>query len=92
MVTRKKQLQLNVEEILDEYYNGMYDYPEDYPKMTIKECREYVLDQVYDIESNGNGYMRFKKGICDDLKFLGNDYIYNVIDTYAKDSGIIKED
>ena len=29
---RKTQLQLNVEEVLDLYLNGMYDYPEEYPE------------------------------------------------------------
>lgn len=86
---REKQLQFNVEEVLDMYYNGMMDYPEDYPEMTIDECREYVIDQIYDMKSDGNGHTRYAKGICDELKFLGNDYIYNVIDTYAEMNDII---
>ena len=90
-MTREKQLQYNVEKVLDMYYNGMCDEPEYYPEMTIEECREYVTDQIYDMKSNG-GHTKYAKGICDDLKFLGNDYIYNVIDTYATENGIIKED
>lgn len=91
-MTRDKQLQHNVEEVLDEYYNGMCDYPDEYQEMTIEECREYVTDQIYDMKSDGGGRTIYEKGICDDLKFLGNDFIYEVIDTYAIDSGIIKED
>lgn len=88
-MTRKKQLQYNVEEVLDMYYNGMMDYPEDYPEMTIEECRDYVCNQIYDMKSDGHGHTRYSKGICDDLKFLGNDYIYDVIDKYAKMNDII---
>ena len=51
---KKRQLRLNVEEILDEYVNGMYD--DDYPQMTIEECREYVKSQVYDRKAYGNGF------------------------------------
>ena len=89
---KEKQLQYNVEEVLDMYYNGTLDFPEDYPEMTIEECRKYVTSEIYDIKSDGHGHTRYANGICDDLKFLGNDFIYNVIDTYAKDLGLIKED
>ena len=90
MNARKIQLQNNVEEVLDEYLNGMYDRPEDYPEMTLEECREYVTSQIYDMKSNGGGHTFYRSGICDELKFLGNDYIYKVIDEYAIDNGIIK--
>lgn len=89
MNIKEKQLRLNVEEVLDMYYNGMLDYPEDYPEMTIDECRKYVTDQIYDMKSDGHGNTKYANGICDDLKFLGNDYIYEVIDEYAKMSGLI---
>lgn len=92
-MTKEKQLQYNVEEVLDMYLNGMYDYgEEDYPEMTIEECREYVTSEIYDMRSDGHGHTRYANGICDDLKFLGNDYIYSVIDEYAKGNGIIKEE
>ena len=89
---KEKQLQYNVEEVLDMYYNGTLDFPKDYPEMTIEECREYVTSEIYDMKSDGHGHTRYAQGICDDLKFLGNDFIYNAIDTYAKDLGLIKED
>jgi hypothetical protein len=92
IMTKEKQLQFNVEKVLDMYYNGMMNDDEWCHEMTIEECRQYVTDQIYDMKYSGNGHTKYAKGICDDLKFLGNDYIYNVIDTYAIDSGIIKED
>lgn len=87
MTLDERQLQNNVEYILDEYYNGMLDY--DDPQMTKEECREYCTDQIYDIKCDGGGYCKHSKGICDNLKFLGNEYIYKVIDKYAADSGIL---
>ena len=87
----EQQLRKNVEEVLDEYLNGMYDYPEDYPEMTIDECRKFVTEQIYNMKSNGGGHTVYRNGICDELRFLGNDYIYNVIDKYAIENGIIAE-
>ena len=92
MNIKQKQLQNNVEQVVDEYLNGMYDYPEDYPEMTIEECRKYVTEQIYDMKSNGHGRTFYGNGICDDLRFLGNDYIHKVIDEYAMESGIIKSE
>ena len=92
MTIDQKQLKNNVEEVLDEYLNGMEDYPDEYPEMTIDECREYVTSIIYDIKSNGRGITRCGNGICDNLKFLGNEYIYSVIDEYAKGCGIIKSE
>lgn len=91
MRNRKIQLQNNVEQVIDEYLNGMYDYPEDYPEMTVEDCREYVASQIYDMKSDGHGTTFYRDGICDELRFLGNDYIYKVIDEYAVANGIIKE-
>lgn len=91
MNARKMQLQNNVEQVIDEYLNGIYDYPEEYPEMTLEECREYVTSQIYDMKSNGHGHIFYKDGICDELRFLGNEYIYKVIDEYAIANGIIKD-
>lgn len=92
MKIREKQLQNNVEQVIDEYLNGMYDYPEEYPEMSIEECREYVTSQIYDMKSNGHGHTFYGNGICDELRFLGNEYIYKVIDEYAIANGIIAEE
>jgi hypothetical protein len=86
---KMRQLRLNVEEIIDEYVNGMYD--DNYPEMTIEECREYVKSQVYDRKAYGNGFTGFREGVCDDLRFLGTECINSVIDQYARESGIIRE-
>ena len=90
MTVDEKQLQNNVEYILDMYYNQMMDY--DDPPMTKEECREYCTSQIYDIKSDGCGYCKSREGICDNLRFLGNEYIYKVIDEYAADNGILIED
>lgn len=92
MTIDQRQLQYNVEQVLDEYYNGMEDYPEEYPEMTIEECRKYVTEQIYDMKSNGSGHTRYANGICDNLRFLGNEYIHKVIDEYAIGNGIIKDE
>ena len=82
----KQQLRNNVERVLDEYYNGMSDFgEEEYPQMSVDECREYVTSQIYDMLDNGSGHTVYADGICDNLRFLGNDYIYSVIDEYAKE-------
>lgn len=91
MKARKIQLQNNVEQVIDEYLNGTYDFPEEYPEMTLEECREYVTSQIYDMKSNGHGHTFYRDGICDELRFLGNEYIYKVIDEYAIANGIIKD-
>lgn len=91
MTVDERQLQNNVEEVLDMYYNGMEDYPDDYPEMKRDECREYCTSQIYDMKADGHGTTYYDKGICDNLKFLGNDYIYSVIDKYAAENGILKE-
>ena len=91
-MSKIQQLKNNVEEILDMYNNGMSDYGEDeYPQMTIEECRNYVIEELYDMKSNGSGHTVYNKGICQDLKTLGNKVIYAVIDSYARDLGLIKE-
>lgn len=91
-MSKLQQLKNNVEEVLDMYYNGVIDEGEEaYPQMTIEECRQYVIDQIYDMRSNGGGHTTYRKGICQDLKTLGNTVIYPVIDEYARGLDLIKE-
>lgn len=92
MTADKRQLQLNVEAVLDLYLNGMTDDPDEYPEMTKEQCRDYVTSQIYDMKDWGGGRTTYKDGICDNLRFLGNEYIYGVIDKYAKENGILKEE
>lgn len=87
-----EQLKVNVEECLEMYSNGMSDYGEgEYPQMTIDECRQYVTSEIYNFMSDGHGRTVYGDGICDNLKTLGNDVIYPIIDEVAKDLDIIKE-
>ena len=92
MADEKTTLLNNVTEVVEGYLNGMEDHPEDYPEMSIEEARKYCTSQIYDIYADGKGFCREKKGICDHLRFLGNDYIYSVIDKVAKENGILKSD
>lgn len=87
----EKQLKLNVEAVLDMYLNGMCDEPDIYTEMSKTECRMYVIGQIYDMKDYGNGRTKYKDGICNNLKFLGNEYINSVIDKYARDNGILKK-
>ena len=92
-MSKEKQLQNNVEEVLDMYYNGMLDCGEDeYPTMSKEDCRKYVTAEIYNIQSDGHGYTRYREGICDDLKFLGNEVIFAAIDKYADELGILKQE
>lgn len=86
------QLKLNVEEVLDEYLNGMEDYPDDYPSLTEDEAIRYATSLIYDRKVIGNGTTLEETGICDNLRFLGSDIIYPVIIKYAKELGILKKD
>lgn len=86
------QLKLNVEEVLDEYLNGMEDYPDDYPSLTEDEAIRYATSLIYDRKVIGNGMTLEEVGICDNLRFLGADIIYPAIIKYAKELGIIKKD
>lgn len=83
-MSRLNQLRENIEQVVDEYFNSMTDYPEEYPALSKEECIKYVKDQIYDMKANG-GMTRYQKGICDDLKFLGDEVIDNEILEYAVD-------
>ena len=87
---REKQLRLNAEALLGEYLNGMCDCgEEEYPPMSRDECREWVVSQVYDMTSYGDGHIKYRDGICDDLRFLGNDTIFSIIDKVAEECGVL---
>lgn len=83
-MSRQSQLVENIEYVVGEYYNGMLDDPEEYPALTKEECIEYVKDSIYDMKVSGS-HCRYKDGICDDLKFLGDEYIDKQIMELAED-------
>ena len=86
---RKRQLRNNVEYILGGYLNGMYDFPEDYPKMNDEQTIAYVYEQLFDIKDDGMGGTMMRTGICDDLKFLGTEIIIIEILKVAEEYGIL---
>lgn len=86
---RVRQLRNNIEEICDEYLNGIYDgYNE--PFSSTDALVDYVYRQVFDLKSDGGGYTRYGTGICRDLKYLGKDFIVSEIIKYGQD--ILAED
>lgn len=88
MTKREKQLENNLNMIFGMYENGMYD--EDYPQMSLEDCITYALNQVFDMKDDGYGTTCYEKNICEDLKFLGTEYIIKEISRIAADCGVLK--
>ena len=91
MTKVQEQLQNNVEDILGGYMNGMLDEPENYPKLTKEEAREYCLSQIYDMRADSRGGVAEGACIANNLKFLGNEYIFGVIDKCAEEFEILRD-
>lgn len=90
-MTKKAQLKANVEQVIWEYANGVNDCgEEEYPLLTETEAIKYAKDQIYDMKSDGCGWTVYREGVCDDLKFLGDEYIDEQILNEAYEAGIIK--
>jgi len=88
---RQRQLENNLNCIFGMYANGMCDNgEEEYPRFTEDEAIRYAKSQVYDIWDSGSGMTRFGRGICKDLKFLGNDYIEDRILAIATECDVLK--
>ena len=79
MASDEVQLRNNAMSLLGEYYNGMTDYPEEYPPLSADECVEYCIPDVYNMYSNGNGFEGYADGVCQHLKFLGTEKIRQII-------------
>ena len=89
---RQRQLEHNLDWILGGYMNGMTDCgEEEYPKLSDDEAIQLCKNEVYDMWCSGHGMCHYEKGICKDLKFLGNDYINDRILTIAAECGILKD-
>ena len=58
--------------------------------MSEDEAIDYAISQVYDLWDSGYGMTRYAKGICKDLKFLGNEYITSRILAIAEECGVLK--
>ena len=86
-----KQLRNNVDSVVGEYLNSQMDYgEEEYPNMTEQEWFDYCVSEIYDMKSDGRGFTRYADGICDNLKFLGNEVIRKAIIESADSEGLVK--
>ncbi len=85
-----EQLRNNVETLVYEYGNGQTDCgKEEYPNMTGHQWFNYCVPDIYDMINDGCGCTRYINGICKELKFLGNEVIYNVIVDIADEEGLL---
>lgn len=86
-----EQARQNIEYILYGYVNGMNDCGEEmYPHLNEQEVIDYTKRELYDIKVSGNGESCIMgTGICDDLKFLSNDTIDNMILEIAKEAEVL---
>lgn len=86
---KHEQLINNIEYVIGGYANGMSDDPDSYKPMTEDELIKYCYSEIFDIKNDGEGGTRLLKGICDDLKFLGNDLIKSEILRIGKEEGVL---
>lgn len=85
-----KQLRNNVEQVIGEYLNSQMDYGDDeYPDMTEQQWIDYCTSEIYDMKSDGIGGTWYGVGICDNLKFLGNDVIHGLIIEMVDAEGLL---
>lgn len=87
-----EQLRNNVDELIGSYLNGQIDYGEkDYPNLTSEQWWNYCVPDVYSMKNDGSGTTVYCDGICDNLKFLGNDTIMKVIIESVDGVGLLKK-
>ena len=85
-----KQLRNNVERLVFEYGNGQCDYgTEDYPNLTEQQWWDYCVPEIYDMKNDGGGRTLYAKGICDNLRFIGNERIRALIVEVAAGEGLL---
>lgn len=85
-----KQLRNNVENAVGIYLNGQMDYgEEEYPNLTEQEWFDFCVPEIYNMKDNGSGITVYADGICDNLKFLGNNVIRKVIAEIADSEGLL---
>lgn len=89
---KHQQLINNIEYVIGGYANGMSDDPDSYKPMTEDELLKYCYSEIFDIKNDGEGGTRLLKGVCDDLKFLGNDLIKSEILRIGKEEGVLAEE
>lgn len=84
---RQRQLKNNLEYIFGTYYNGITDNGD--PYLTEDEAMNMAIPEIYNVMSDGKGWVRFAVGICKDLKFLGNDYIKEQVIAIAEECEVL---
>lgn len=89
MNKRQRQLVNNLNDIFGGYMNGMSDCPEEFPALTVTECIDYAIAQIYDIKATGTGMTMYGRNICRDLRFLGREYIDKEIIRIADECEVI---
>lgn len=86
-----KQLYNNIDNVVGGYLNSQSDYgEEEYPNLTEQEWFELCTSEIYDMKCNGRGGTWYADGICDNLKFLGNEVIRKAIIEVANSEGLVK--
>lgn len=76
-MTRLAQAQINIDYILAGMLNDLYDGNVNY--YTEDEILDITYDRIFDIWVVRPGYVRVGDGVCDNLKFLGKEKIYDLI-------------
>ena len=92
MDKREKQFRNNLDFILGGYENSMLDYPEQFPPLPKNAVLDMVKSEIFDLKSDGCGWTQYGEGICEDLKFLGNDTIDKIIIEEAIKLGVIEDE
>ena len=92
MDKREKQFRNNLDFILGGYENSMLDYPEQFPQLSKDAVLDMVKSEIFDLKNDGCGWTQYGEGICEDLKFLGNDNMDRIIIKEAIKSGVIEDE
>ena len=87
---RTRQLVNNIEALLYEYDNSITDgYWE--PFKNDDELINWTYGQIFNLKDDGHGWTVYRDGICDDLKYLGKEYIINEIKRIGHEIGVVEE-
>jgi len=102
-MTKEIQLRLNAEEIAGEQYNSYIDGNDDavefYPAPASKIIKVFYT-HLFNIRCGGqlyngmwvnNGSLFCGDGICDDLKFLGEEVCKNALIEAFRNEGLVKD-
>ena len=85
-----QQLRNNVDQVVGIYLNSQMDYgEEEYPNLTEQQWWDECVPEIYHMKTNGRGLTLYGDGICDNLKFLGNDTIRKMIAEIADSEGLL---